>query len=378
MANDLSKVIPKLLAQGLVTLRENAIMPRLVNRRYEEQAGMKGSTVDVPIFSAIDAVDVVPGATAPAGQDVTPETVPIALNNWKESAFQMNDKEIQEAMEGVVSGQLSEAAKAIANAVDKSILALYKTVPNVSGTAGATPFATTIADFTDAMVHMDEELSPVDMRSVVLSPRAQGNAVKLPEFLRADHTGSQADATIIKGMIGEKIGSLWYMDQNLPTHTSGVPGGTPLTSAAHAAGVKAVALDGLAAAGTYKAGDVISFAGSTQTYAIAADVTAAAGVVLVQLTQPLRAAVADNAAVTLVASHKVNLHFHRDAFALASRPFKDLVIGGQSLVQSAIDPITGLVMRLEVVRQHKQTRWSFDCLWGVGAIRPYHAVRILG
>jgi hypothetical protein len=42
------------------------------------------------------------------------------------------------------------------------------------------------------------------------------------------------------------------------------------------------------------------------------------------------------------------------------------------------DPQTGLSMRLEVSRQHKQVVYSLDALWGVKLIRPELAVRIAG
>ena len=76
MPNSLAEVTPKLLAQGLLALRENSIMPRLVNGDYDSMAAQKGATIDVPVPSAIAAQAVSPGNTPPATADVAPTSVP--------------------------------------------------------------------------------------------------------------------------------------------------------------------------------------------------------------------------------------------------------------------------------------------------------------
>ena len=65
MANNLTEVIPSLLAQGLHALRQNSVMPRLVNNSYSDLAARKGDTIDVPLSSSIVASAVTPAATAP-------------------------------------------------------------------------------------------------------------------------------------------------------------------------------------------------------------------------------------------------------------------------------------------------------------------------
>ena len=66
MANSLSAVMPKILARGLLALREQAVMPRLVNADYSNDAARKGDTIDVPLPSAVAATDVAPSHAAPA------------------------------------------------------------------------------------------------------------------------------------------------------------------------------------------------------------------------------------------------------------------------------------------------------------------------
>ena len=71
--NDLSKVVDKLLAQGLLALRGTCVMPRLVNSDYSNLAAQQGASIDVPIPSAIKAQAVTPGATS---QDTTSAPCP--------------------------------------------------------------------------------------------------------------------------------------------------------------------------------------------------------------------------------------------------------------------------------------------------------------
>ena len=45
---------------------------------------------------------------------------------------------------------------------------------------------------------------------------------------------------------------------------------------------------------------------------------------------------------------------------------------------SAVDPISGIALRLEVSRQYKQTTFSYDVLGGGALVRPALACKIAG
>ena len=145
MANTLTEVIPKLLAQGLMALRENAIMTRLVNSNLQSQAQDKGDVINVPIPSAITVRTVTPAVAQAANQDVTPTSVQVTLDFWREASFHLSDQDLQEAMEGHIPMQASEAVKSLANAVDDYILGKHVGFFSTAGVAGTTPFATNIA-----------------------------------------------------------------------------------------------------------------------------------------------------------------------------------------------------------------------------------------
>lgn len=391
MANTLASVTPKLLAQGLLALRQMAIMPQLVNRSYEAIAGQKGSSIDVPIPSSIAAQAVSPSNTPPSTADSAPSSVNIPLNQWYEAPFYLSDQDMLIAMNGTIPMQASEAIKAIANNVDSYILGLHTGVYGWAGTAATTPFASDLSAFKDAMVALNVQLAPKRDRRVVLDPFAEGNAIIVHNFVQAEQRGDQQG--VLEGMLGHKLGSDWYMDQNVPTHTAGTPGGVPVSIAAQSAGqttvvtgpqlgtqnVGFVKLSGVTSGGIYVVGDVITLAGDAQTYAVLGTVTApASGSITLQIAPALKLAHGAGDAVTLKATHTVNLHFHRDAFAFATRPLADSAEGLGNLITSAVDPVSGLTLRLEVSREHKRTRFSYDVLYGGALVRPELAARIAG
>jgi hypothetical protein len=374
--NTTTNVVPQLLAQGLLALRQMAVMPRYVNRAYEATAGEKGSSIDVPIPSAITAVAVSPSYVAPDDTGVSPTNVNIPLSEWYEAPFFLNDKEMLEVQSGTIPMQATEAVKALANNVDSAILALYKSVYGYAGVAGATPFANDLAEFLDARKTLNNQLAPTDPRFVMIDPDAEANALGLRAFQDAAFRGDRDG--ILNGQIGFKLGSTWFMDQNAPTHTAGTGAGLTLDSANAVVGIKTAALEA-AGNGTLLVGDIITFGDDTsgQTYTVTAGGSSAGGAIAFE--PGFKTAwSSNNSTVTIKATHAVNLAFHRDAFAFASRPFAGADPMGLGVFQSAVDPVSGLTLRLEVSRQYKRTRFAYDILYGVKCIRPELACRIAG
>lgn len=369
MANDLDKVVPQILAQGLMALRNANVMPRVVNSDYGIDARQKGATVEVPLPGSTTVRDVVPGATPVAAPDITPENAIITLDKWKEVPFRLTDKEMMEAMEGTIPMQVSDAVGKLADQVNSDIFALYKEVYGFVGTAGTTPFGSNTSEATAARKTLSNQKAPMNPRYFVIDPDAEANALDLRAFQDASFSGSAA--AIQEGQINRKLGFTWAADQQVPTHTAGGGSGWLVNSGSVAVGDSSVAID--TGSGDPVVGDIFTVAGDTQTYTVTSYSGGTMG-----FSPAAKVAWADNAAITFKASHVSNLAFHRDAFAFASRPLADSANGLGSIIQSAVDPVSGISLRLEVSRQHKQTNWSFDILYGVKTIRPELAVRVAG
>lgn len=404
MANTLTNILPKILARGLMTLRERAVMPRLVNFDFSREAAERGDTIDVPIPSDVTVIDVAPSNTPPAGADTNLSKVQISLNFWRQNdPFFLTDKEMVEVdrNEHFLPMQVAEAVRALANDVNLKIFESFRNtttgVFSFTGTAGTTPFASAVTDATNARKLLNKERAPLDDRRGVVDFDAEANMLALAQFSDADKVGM--NEVKIKGEIGEKYGMQWVADDQVITHTAGtIDSGSgarlPLVNGTFAIGIDEIDLDETSLTGTIVNGDIISFAGHVQTYVVVDNSSSpefagaplgtytASGNAITKLKifPALRVALANNEVSTVEDTHVVNLAFHRDAFAYATRPLiantLDMALG--SKIMSMTDPQTGVVLRLEVSRQHKRVAWEFDILFGTRLVRPGLATRIAG
>jgi hypothetical protein len=384
VANTLNPLIPKLLGRGLLALRQEARMARLVNRGFEQTPGAKGSTVTIGVPAAVAVNDVTPANTPPATNDTTIGEVSIAVDQWKEAAFHLSDKDMTQidAQENYLPMQASEAIKALANTIDNAIWALYKDIGGFAGTAGTTPFATDAAEYLAARKVLNNQLAPMDPRYAVINADAEANALGLRAFQDASFSGS-IDG-IVNGQINNKLGARWAMSQNVPNHTAGTitTGLAAKSATVVAAGATSFVATTAASTGACALvqGDVIHIAGHTKTYALASAATqgSASTDVTVTITEGLERALAGGEAVTVEGNHAVNMVFHPNAFALVTRPFQNVDPLNLGTFLSAVDPVSGLTLRIEVTREHKRTRWAYDVLYGVKTVRAALASRLAG
>ncbi len=382
ITNTLTSILPKILARGLLHLRSRVLMTRLVNLDYSMEARKKGSTIDVPVAATISSGAVAPAPYPEAPGNVTTATVQISLSNWQKASFGLTDKELGmiNAQNDFITLEMSAAFEALAVDINNSVFDEYVGVFGYTGTAATTPFGAgvEVTSATLARKILNQQKCPRSNRRGVLDFDAEANALALAQFSDAEKVGS-SDVKI-DGEIGRKFGVDWNADDDVPTHTAGTASGATTNASGYAVGVTTLDLasDGT---GTILEGDVFTIAGDDQTYAISTgddDVSDGGTIVFAPA---LKVEITTSAtAITLKADHVANLVFHRDAFALAMRApdeaLKEVFTPENSYTMQ--DPVSGLVMRLEVIRMYKQVMWELDVLWGAKLIRAEFATRIAG
>lgn len=413
MANDLTVLADKILARAMMSLRSRASLPRLVNSDFSAEAAKKGQTIEIPIPTAVGIRDVVASVTDPTPVDQAVKSVKIDLNYWKQTdPLYVTDAEVVaiDVQNLWLPPAMQESVNAMASFVNQTILSKYiatdksRAVYGSVGTAGTTPFGSGVGvkSATDARKVLNVQKVPATGRIGVLDFTAEAEALALAQFSDVEKVGERNAK--IDGEIGRKFGIDWYADDDVPYHVAGTIANASAArqcavnnGAGYAAGISTINVDMGASAsviGTIKVGDVLSFVGHTQTYTVIANAASAQyntgtgaytfatnAIAGLSIYPALTAAVADNEVITVVASHRVNLVFHRDAFAFANRPLMQskLMQGlDNGVLRELTDPQTGLTMRLEIKRQHKQVAMEFDMLFGTELVRPQLALRILG
>ena len=259
MANTITEVLPKLLAQGVLALRENAIMPRLVNTDLQDLASEKGNVINVPIPAAITARSVTPAVTQAANQDFTPTVAVVTLDFWREATFQLSDTDAVSVMNGTIPMQASEAIKSLANAVDDYILGKHVGFFGAAGTAGTTPFASNINAAATARRLLNRQLAPLsDSRVAVLDPDGEANLLNTTNVLQFDQRGDSEG--IVNGSIGRKLGFDWHLDQNVPSYVPGAAwaSGNIASTVSGAIGDTTLNIVNVTASGAIKVGDIFT------------------------------------------------------------------------------------------------------------------------
>ncbi len=380
MQNQLEGAAQKLVARGLQVMRANSIMPQLVNLDLKDLVQQQHDVININIVSDAHVGPVVASNITPDAEKTTLKTIPLALNNRDGDSFSITDNELTSIENGIIPRIVDSRLEAISAYIDKVlIMKAYKNSYNIVGTPGVDPYATSTSAIRTADRMLNVALAPINNRSFVVNPYSKESLLGLQSFTDASASG---DTNVItQASLGRKLGFNIHMDQNVPRHISGtaaLTGGLSI-SGAHIIGDTTLLVANVSAT-TLVEGDIITIAGDTQTYVVRADVTwASSGNMPVTIQPPLKEALSGGEAITLTASHDIDIAFHKDAICFASRRVEDVIdkrLG--NIIETRKDTgVSGIALCLEISRQFKQTHWQFDILHGEAITRPEHIVRII-
>lgn len=387
MSNQLEAIVPKILARGMLSFREHAFMPRLVNADFSAEAAQKGDAISVMIPGEVTVEDVVPNQTPPDAPDTTAQTKTLKLDRWKKVAFHLSDKDMMQidADRHFIPFQMQEAITALAAEVNKSffeqIIYAQNTLYDKDGKFFSTDPNQHSHNFSGVKPilalrkMLNEHKAPKSGRFGILGFDEEAELLNLPQFSDVEKSGETAVKR--EGEIGRKYGFDWFSSDQLHRHTASTTD-TFNPSSTHHAQAQQMTIRNINTKPI--PGDIIiSNANDGIATVLNVERTISSQSYVLNLATPIIVGVSSSAVLKMAQPTTNNLVCHRDAFAFAMRPLASATeqMGLGNRILSVTDPETGLSLRLEISRQYKRTLWEFDVLWGVEMVRPEWAIRMI-
>lgn len=398
--------------EALRLLKNNLVMAKCVYRNYEKTFGKVGDTIRLKLPYRVKSAS---GRTL-VKQPMIDQTIPFKIDYQEHVGLEYTVKDKTLDIMQFSERYLKSGMVQIANKIDRSLTMTLKKAFHSSGTPGVRPGK--YIDFATAAAKQTTYAVPDDgMRHAVIDPFT---CATLSDEVTKLFKESMVETAYKKGYKGPVANYDTYESQNLPKHTVGDHGGTPLAGAGITNGSVVNITGGtVSTTGFLKAGDVITFdgvfgvnpqnyetTGLLQEFVVTADVdTDDGGLATINISpalndgtatttnsegssislaayQNVTALPAENAPMTVLgtagATYEQNYLFHRDAIALA---MIDLELPQSAVIKSrASDPETGLSLTLTGAYDiNEQTEiHRLDAVWGAEMIYPELALRLWG
>lgn len=408
-----------ILNETLRVIHNSSVFLPHINKQYDDkwakEGAKAGSTIQVrrPVQATVRS-----GANA-SFQDINETTVGLTVQPEFGIDWAFQDFDLTLSVDKFSERYLQPFGKRLATELDTRIAnAMYKKVANFVGTPGTSPANQLVA--LQAQARLDDNAClRDDERYLALNPAS--NATLVDGLKATFQSAALIDKQYRSGLMGDALGAHFYMSQNVPVHTVGPLGGTPLVNGANQGLINAGATDNpyasttslitdgwtAAAAQRLKAGDVITITGVNavnpetgadlgylRQFVVQSDVSSdAAGNATIVISPAIIAATAantsayktvtarpaDNVAIQVLTgtantAYAQNLLWHKDAFTLATIDMD--IPGGMDMADRATADGVSLrfVRGFDITNNKRLCR--FDMLAAYDVLRPEWACRI--
>ncbi|MEB6589625.1 P22 coat - protein 5 family protein [Pseudomonas asiatica] len=384
MANTLTGLIPTLYnALDVVSRELVGFIPAVSSDMTFERAAL-GQTVTSPVTNGATASDIVPAVTPPNDGDQQIGQVSMIINKARRVPIRWNGEEKLgldnngASFNVILRDQMAQGMRTLVNEVEADLAAVAVNASRAYGTAGTTPFATNLADSAQLRRILSDNGAPLGDLQMVIDTSAGANMRTLTQLSKANEAND--DSLLRRGVLLDVHGFAIRESAQVKTPIIGSAASATTNTAGYAVGATAIVL---ASAGTggVVAGDIITFAGDSNKYVVAAGDTDVSNGGTITLAAPgLRKAIPDAAtALTVVSASTRSAAFARSAIALATRA-PALPPQGDSAIDRMLitDQVSGLTFEVAMYAQYRQMQYEVSLAWGTKAVKSEHIASLLG
>lgn len=376
MANTLTNLIPDAYAALDVVSRELTGAIPGVQRDASADRLASNQTLRSAVTPANAAADYTPAMSVPSAADEVITNKTLTLSKNRAVGFSWTGEEAYGMEQGpgflsIRQNQIAQAFRTLTNEMENDLCdAIADGASRAYGTAGTTPFASTLGDSAEVRKILDDNGAPASSRSLVIDTAAGAKLRTLGQLTKANEAGSTM--TLRDGELMSMHG--FSVRESAQINNDAVGTGTSyVLNGAASEGDTTIAID--TGSGTILAGDIVTIDGNK--YVVETGVAAAGNLVIAA--PGLVADVADTSTVTVNAASARNLAFSQDAVTLATRlpifPNEgDLAIDSEIVT----DPRTGISFDLRVYPGDGMVLYRIHALWGWVVNKPEHAALLLG
>ena len=375
MANTLTNLIPDAYAALDVVSRELTGAIPGVQRDASADRLATNQTLRSAVTPANAAADYTPAMSVPSAADEVITNKTLTLSKNRSVAFSWTGEEAYGMDQGpgflnIRQDQIAQAFRTLTNEMENDLCdAIADGASRAYGTAGTTPFASSLIDSANVRKILDDNGAPPSARSLVIDTAAGAKLRTLGQLTKANEAGSAM--TLRDGELMNMHGFSVRESAQINNDAVGT-GASYQLNGALAVGDTTVTVD--TGSGTILAGDIVTI--SNHKYVVA---TALSGNDFTVAAPGIQEVVADDTAVTVNAASARNLAFSQDAVTLATRlpvfPREgDLGIDSEVIT----DPRTGISFDLRVYPGDGMVLYRVHALWGWVVNKPEHAALLLG
>ncbi len=249
----------------LKPLSNNTIAVPKVTRDLDQEFGKKGAKIGDTIYVAKPWRPVGREGAAYQPEGLIDTQVPITINQQIGVDFQFSTFEKYLQIDEMKKRYLDKAGLNLANKLDLRLLQMaVANTANLVGTPGVTPGLSGSSAFliwAQAGQKLDEMGFPLKgaTRTAIVTPAMRVGWISNNTAI-FNPTGAIAKQWTT-GQISDALGYDWFVDQNIPTQTIGLLGGTPAVTAAGQTGSSILTNGWTASTATVNVGDNVTFAG---------------------------------------------------------------------------------------------------------------------
>lgn len=378
MANTLTSLAPDLYEALDVVSRELVGFIPSVTRDSNVERAAVGQVVRSFVAPAVTATDITPAVTPPNDGDQTIGNVQLAITKAKRVPFRWNGEETKGVNTGgpgaknIRVNQMAQAMRTLTNLIEADIAANHIYASRASGSPATALFASNLKDPANVRKILSDNGAPLNDLNLVIDTSAGAAMRTLAQLTKVNEA---ADTTMLRQGILLDIHGFAIRESAQVAQAVTVGTSTFSSNATgYAVGSTSITVTGT---GGLLAGDIITFAGDTNQYVVAAPL-AAAGVLQINAPGLVQALPASAKAVTVLAAANRSMAFARTSIVLAQR-LPALPDGGDMAVDrmTIVDPRSGLNFEVAMYAQYRQMQYEVSCAWGTKVVKPEHCALLI-